>query len=83
MPIWTPEYVSAGDLIRRDGMNCGICSLPFEYSLKHSDLMAMTIDHVIPVSDYRSTHTAGNLRLTHRICNVTRHADRDFFELEP
>lgn len=54
-------------LIRRDGMMCGLCQEPID-SIKDA-----TLDHIMPKSR-GGTDTITNLRLAHKACNQERGA---------
>lgn len=69
LPVGEVERVCYGDLIRRDGLDCHVCRKPIDYTLPQTHQKAMTMDHLIPITDPRCTHTAGNLALAHRDCN--------------
>lgn len=73
LPILEIEPVTLDDLVDRDGTDCGICGAPLQ--------PPMHIDHIIPISDPRCTHTMGNLRAVHAHCNVRRGNSRDFFTI--
>jgi len=63
---------SVADLVQRDGLDCHICLATIDHTLEWKDGGALTVDHLIPVSDPRSFHALGNLKLAHRRCNVVR-----------
>jgi hypothetical protein len=73
LPILDTEAVTVNDLINRDGADCQICGEPLRHPID--------MDHVIPTSDPRSTHTMDNLRATHAACNRRRGNARDKFSL--
>lgn len=55
----------------RDNGNCWICGKPCSRKYTSTDMMAPTIDHVIPISKGGS-HTMDNVRLAHLICNSAK-----------
>ena len=72
LPAGPKQAPSVADLIQRDGLDCHICGTPIDYTLNWSDPAALSVDHLIPVSDRRSFHGLGNLKLAHRRCNANR-----------
>lgn len=63
---------SVGDIVQRDGLECHICLEMIDYTLPWKDGDALSVDHLIPVSDLRSFHGLENLKLAHRRCNILR-----------
>lgn len=62
-------------IYERDGWICQICFEPVAQDLDHMEPMAPTLDHIIPQAHMEvPDHSASNLRLAHRICNVLRGA---------
>lgn len=60
-------------IYERDRWVCGICSQPVDPSLSSLDDMAASLDHIVPRSHTLfPDHSAGNLRLAHRLCNSLR-----------
>jgi hypothetical protein len=71
-PKWTVERIwTRKQLIKRDGMICGICKEPI------AKLADITFDHVVPKSKGGSDKLE-NLRLAHEFCNTQRGSG--FFE---
>lgn len=66
--------VNLAHLAERDGYLCGICAAPVDLSLKHPDPMAVTVDHIIPLSRGGAALDPANCRVAHHVCNVTRGA---------
>ena len=63
--------MSALELAKRDGADCGICGEPVDMSLRRKDeggVMCPSVDHVIPRSR-GGTHDPENLQLAHLYCN--------------
>lgn len=55
-------------LILRDGLDCCLCGVEMDPTLKHPNVMAITIHHVIPYSV--GGHCGlDNLKLAHYDCN--------------
>lgn len=82
LSIGERALICVGDLVRRDGSDCALCGKPVDFLIGWNDPESPTMDHIVPVSDPRSTHTLANLRLTHRGCNEKRGSSRDFFRLQ-
>jgi len=55
-------------VVERDGAVCHICNAPIDIALSGRHQMGLTIDHVIPLARGGS-HTLGNLKPAHRVCN--------------
>lgn len=72
LPCGERKTPSVADLVLRDGLDCHICGAPIDYTIRWNDRAALTVDHVIPVSDPRSFHAMENLKLAHRSCNLWR-----------
>ena len=60
-------------LLDRDGYRCGICSEVLDPALRVPDVMALTIDHIVPVSQ-GGTDDLSNLRFAHNGCNARKRA---------
>lgn len=61
--------LSARELARRDGTDCGICGEPVDMDLRRSEsYMCPSVDHVIPRA-LGGTHEPENLQLAHLRCN--------------
>lgn len=72
LPVGKRETPSVADLVQRDGLDCHICLSPIDYTLHGHHDDALSVDHLIPVSDIRSSHELENLKLAHRRCNRNR-----------
>lgn len=67
--------MSARELARRDGTDCGICHQPIDMTLARADgLDCPSVDHVLPRS-LGGSHEPENLQLAHLVCNM-RKSDR-------
>jgi hypothetical protein len=62
------HYIPLGRLIRRDKGICHICGEAVRRDVDVQHDMAPSRDHVLPLAK-GGTHTWGNVRLAHRICN--------------
>lgn len=60
--VWRPI------LFKRDGWTCQLCGDPVDPSLKYPDLMAATVDHIVPLSR-GGEHSYANTQLAHALCN--------------
>lgn len=61
-------------LYRRYGFNCHICGLPVKRvkkNARHANLLASTIDHIIPRA-LGGGSVIFNLRIAHALCNSKR-----------
>lgn len=56
---------------QRDGWICGICRQQVDQGLRVPDLLAPTVDHVVPVSR-GGIHRLDNVQLAHFICNAEK-----------
>jgi 5-methylcytosine-specific restriction endonuclease McrA len=65
-----PGYLRAA-ICARDKWKCGICGKPVDQELSHPDLMAPSLDHIVPVSR-GGGNEVDNLHLTHLVCNLRR-----------
>ena len=64
--------MSARELARRDGTDCGICGESVDMTLRRSDgLMCPSVDHVMPRS-HGGNHDPENLQLAHLLCNMAK-----------
>lgn len=54
------------------GLRCGICSLPVDLSLRKPDLLAPSIDHIVPKA-LGGTDDLSNLQMAHWGCNQRKH----------
>ena len=62
--------VVVGDLIERDGRECGICGDDMT-DVAYPHPLSASIDHIQPIS-LGGQHTLDNLRATHLRCNIRR-----------
>jgi 5-methylcytosine-specific restriction endonuclease McrA len=58
-------------VFERDGWRCGVCGNPVDPSLKWPNLMAATMDHVVPISK-GGPHSYENCQLAHSLCNIRK-----------
>lgn len=64
--------LSAGEIAKRDGTDCGICGDPVDMTLTRADgLDCPSVDHVLPRS-HGGTHDPSNLQLAHLRCNMAK-----------
>jgi 5-methylcytosine-specific restriction endonuclease McrA len=64
--------MSARELAKRDGTDCGICGSPVDMTLARSDgLDCPSVDHIMPRSRGGS-HDPSNLQLAHLRCNMAK-----------
>lgn len=66
------ERYSLEDVARRDSHTCQVCECPIDMSLRWPDLLAPTIDHVVPLSR-GGEDTLSNVQLACFICNLVKH----------
>ena len=59
------EWVDLAEILREYGLHCHICNQPIDY------LDNAHFDHVIGFAE-GGTHTADNIRLAHRRCNLVK-----------
>lgn len=71
--IATFERVSLAEIAERDGWVCRICGQNVDRSLKSPHPGSPSLDHITPLAN-GGQHTAGNLQLAHRICNIRKGA---------
>lgn len=61
------------EIYERDGWTCQLCMEPVDVSVHYNHGRHPSLDHIIPRSNsVRPDHTPGNLRTTHRQCNIAR-----------
>lgn len=83
MASWRRRYRSRGEfsvpevfrqaIYERDNWTCQICHEPVDPDVHYLEPMAPTLDHIEPQSwALIPDHSASNLRLAHRICNLLR-----------
>lgn len=63
--------VNAVEVFDRDGWICQLCGNPVDRNLRHPDLMAASLDHIVPLAR-GGTHEPDNCQLAHLICNSTK-----------
>lgn len=54
--------------IRRTKPPCGICELPIDYTLPHTDQRSFVVDHIVPLNK-GGADTLENKQAAHRDCN--------------
>lgn len=59
------------EIFERDGWTCGLCRRPIDRWRSMPDVMAASLDHVIPLS-LGGSHTRRNSRASHFGCNARR-----------
>ena len=65
------EIITIRQLVRQQGLVCGLCGGPLEdrpYTGLPDDI---TIDHIVPYSE-GGNHVLENVRLAHNSCNASR-----------
>jgi 5-methylcytosine-specific restriction endonuclease McrA len=62
------DNVSHLEVFERDKWICSLCFEKIDRELRFPDMMAATIDHVIPVSR-GGRHEMANIQSAHRLCN--------------
>ena len=67
--------VNASEVFERDGWTCQLCGAPVDRSLRHPDLMAASLDHIVPLAR-GGTHEPSNCQLAHYLCNCTKGDER-------
>lgn len=65
------EEFAPTEIAERDGWRCGLCDQPINAALASPDPMALSIDHVVPVSR-GGEHTRANVQAAHLRCNVVK-----------
>lgn len=64
--------LSAREIAKRDGTDCGICGLPVDMTLARSDgLNCPSVDHIMPRA-HGGSHDPSNLQLAHLRCNMLK-----------
>lgn len=78
------ERFTDREIFDRDGWLCGLCGLLVDRALLHPDLMAASLDHIIPVVR-GGHHTRRNVRCTHALCNSrkTNRLDSEILHVFP
>lgn len=68
--FWGVQYESVNrrQVFDRDGWKCGICHERIDPKLKHPDRFAVTLDHIIPMSE-GGGHVWSNVQAAHWLCN--------------
>jgi 5-methylcytosine-specific restriction endonuclease McrA len=67
----TTQVVSAKQLYKRGDGLCKLCGLQVDPSLAYPHPMAMTVDHIVPISK-GGTQDDANLQLAHSRCNTSK-----------
>ena len=58
-------------IIKRDGLDCGVCGNEIDQTIAWPDPHSLSVDHIMPRS-LGGSHDLENLRLAHLSCNVKR-----------
>lgn len=58
----------------RDGWRCGICGKKVNHDLRHPDLLAPSVDHIVPLAR-GGTNDPGNLQIAHFRCNFSKRGE--------
>lgn len=61
---------------------CAICNYPIDYSLRYPNPMAVTVDHIIPISRNGHPTDMNNLQLAHFRCNIVKADNLPTFKLK-
>ena len=69
--------VTVGDLLARDGGDCGICAEAVEMDRRRPDPMSPSVDHVIPWS-LGGSNEPDNCQLAHLVCNLRKNNRTDY-----
>lgn len=67
--------VNAAEVFECNGWICQLCGDPVDRSLRHPDLMAASLDHIVPLAR-GGTHEPSNCQLAHYLCNCTKGDER-------
>lgn len=67
------EPYTLAEIAERDGRSCGLCGAPVPMDAKVPDLLAPTIDHIVPIA-LGGDDTCGNVQLAHFRCNSVKGA---------
>ncbi|MGV4984527.1 HNH endonuclease [Streptomyces sp. NRAIS4] len=67
------ERYALAEIAARDGYRCGLCRKTVPMDRRVPDLLAPTIDHVIPLSE-GGDDTKANVQLAHYSCNCAKGA---------
>jgi 5-methylcytosine-specific restriction endonuclease McrA len=70
------EDVPRLEVFERDGWICQLCTEPVDRDLVIPDLLAASLDHVIPLAR-GGEHSRANAQLAHFLCNSTKGASHD------
>ena len=65
------DHFTLYQILIRDNYKCGICGKEIDVSLKYTDRMSATIDHIIPLSK-GGKHCWNNVQAAHLACNSTK-----------
>lgn len=55
--------------VAAEGLPCGICHRPIDYTLPAGHPMSYELDEIVPVSKGGSPYERSNVQPAHRICN--------------
>lgn len=70
------EPINRLDVYERDGWKCGICCTKIDRRLSHPHPMAVSLDHIVPLSQ-GGGHVKTNVQAAHWQCNVDKGARID------
>lgn len=65
------ETFDRAEIFERDGWICQLCGAPIDPSLKFPDVLAATLDHIIPISR-GGKHERSNAQAAHHRCNSAK-----------
>lgn len=65
------QQVTALELAERQKWKCSLCQGRLDPALPHRHMLAITIDHIVPVS-LGGTDDPANLNAAHKICNIKK-----------
>ena len=75
----TGERINRLEIFERDRWVCGICEGLIDKTIRLPNLMAATLDHVVPLA-IGGQHTRDNVQAAHALCNFTKGCDSDWTE---
>lgn len=70
------ESINRLRIYERDGWRCGICTKQIDQELKHPHPMAVSLDHIVPISR-GGGHLKTNVQASHWQCNIDKGANLD------
>lgn len=73
------EPINRLHIYERDGWKCGICAEKIDRSLKHPHPLAVSLDHIIPISR-GGGHVKENVQAAHWKCNINKGADAAYVQ---